>query len=37
MQNVKAYIALGFGYLLVFAAFWQGGKYALQPWGALTA
>lgn len=37
MANVKAYAALGVGYLLVFAAVWQGGRYALRPWKALGA
>lgn len=26
---------IAFGYLLVFAGFTEGGKYALRPWGAL--
>lgn len=37
MSNVKAFACLGVGYLLVFAAFWQGGKYALRPWKGLEA
>lgn len=28
---------LGLGYLLAFAAFWQGGRYAARPWKALAA
>lgn len=37
MKNVKAFALLGFGYLLVFAAVTEKGKYALRPWGALSA
>jgi hypothetical protein len=37
MGNVKASLCFGFGYLLVFAAFYQGGRYALRPWAALQA
>lgn len=37
MRNVIAFASLGIGYLLVFAAWWQGGKYVLKPWDALKA
>ena len=33
---MKAFALLGFGYLLVFAAFYKGGLHALRPWGALS-
>ncbi len=37
MSNVKANVLLGVGYLLVFAAVYQGGRFALRPWQALGA
>lgn len=37
MSNVKAMALLAFGYLLVFAAFADKGKYALRPWQAVQA
>ena len=37
MANVKALALLAIGYLLVFAAFSEKGKYALRPWQALGA
>jgi hypothetical protein len=35
VSNLKAFAALGFGYLLVFAALYKAGAYALRPWLAL--
>lgn len=35
MKNVTAYLLLSVGYLLVFAAFHKGGKFALRPWRTL--
>lgn len=35
MKNLKASIALGLGYLLIYAGIHNGGEFALYPWGAL--
>lgn len=37
MDTFLGSVLLGIGYLLGFAAFWQGGKFASRPWKALTA
>lgn len=36
MSNVKAMALLGFGYLLLYAAFSDKGKHALRPWAAMS-
>lgn len=35
MKNLKAFALLAIGYLLMFAAVYSKGKYALRPWKAL--
>lgn len=37
MRGFMASVLLGIGYLLVFSAVADGGKYALRPWDALWA
>lgn len=37
MANVKAFILLGFGYLLLFGALFNKGQYAANPWKGLGA
>lgn len=37
MSNLKAMALLAFGYLLIFAAVYSKGQYALRPWTALQA
>jgi hypothetical protein len=36
MEVFLANVVLGIGYLLLFAAFYKGGKHALRPWQGLT-
>lgn len=36
MGNAKSFILLAIGYLLVFAAVHESGKYAYRPWETLT-
>lgn len=37
MTNLKGMVLLAVGYLLVFAAGYNKGQYARNPWGALQA
>ncbi len=36
MENLKASLVLAVGYLLLYAAVAQGGKFALHPWEAFS-
>jgi hypothetical protein len=37
VETFLANLALGAGYILICAAFMDGGKHATRPWGVLTA
>lgn len=36
MKNLKASLALGLGYWLVYAGIHNGGEFALAPWQAFS-
>lgn len=36
MSNLRGFLLLGVGYLLLFAAVYRRGTFALRPWAALA-